>query len=164
MNKEDLPSEEFRSPDNVLKPDVRTGMMGANSIEQFHANIKGYQLGEHVDEKIRIQFDTVRNLYLHAYYVYRFFPIVKHQLYVTLEHALRECIGEKTLDKYRKSKNKQLPKNSPRFSRGLKLCLTYVVDHNLIKNEDFSVWQRGRERRAEEEYKRKILDLSLIHI
>ena len=161
MNKENLPSEEFRSPRNVMKPDVRSAMIGANSIEQLHTNIKDYQLGEHVDEKIRIQYDTVRNLYVHAYYVYRFFPIVKHQLYVTLEHALRECIGEKTLDKYRKDKNKQMSKNSPRFTRGLKLCMTYVVEHNLIKNEDFSVWKRGKEQRAEEEYQKKILDIMI---
>lgn len=101
MDAENLPAEEFRTPNNVLKPDIRTGMMGDASIEQFHENIKDYKLGENVDEKIRIQFDTVKNLYLHAYFVYRFFPIVKHQLFVTLEHALRECISEKTLDKYR---------------------------------------------------------------
>lgn len=159
MDKDNLPSEEFRTPENVLQPDVRTEMMGVQSIEQFHDNIKDYQLGQHVDEKIRIQFDTIKNLYLHAYYVYRFFPIVKHQLYVTLEHALRECIGEKTLDAFRKYKNKQLPRKAPKFSRGLKLCMTYAVEHDLIKNEDFSVWQRGKERRAEEEYQSKVLDI-----
>ncbi|WP_404339629.1 hypothetical protein [Pseudoalteromonas mariniglutinosa] len=159
MDKENLPSEEFRTPENILQPDVRTEMMGVQSIEQFYENIKSYQLGQHVDEKIRVQFDTIKNLYLHAYFVYRFFPIVSHQLYVTLEHALRECIGEKKLDDFRKSKNKQLPKKGPKLSRGLKLCMTYIVENELIKNEDFSAWQRGKKQRAEEVYSRKISEI-----
>lgn len=159
MDKENLPSEEFRTPENILQPDVRTEMMGVQSIEKFYENIKSYQLGEHVDEKIRVQFDTIKNLYLHAYFVYRFFPIVSHQLYVTLEHALRECIGEKQLNDFRKSKNKQLPKKGPKFSRGLKLCMTYIVENELIKNEDFSAWQHGKKQRSEQVYSRKISEV-----
>ncbi|KYL32155.1 hypothetical protein A2I96_18315 [Pseudoalteromonas tetraodonis] len=60
MDKENLPSEEFRTPENILQPDVRTKIMGVQSIEQFYENIKSYQLGQHVDEKIRVQFDTIK--------------------------------------------------------------------------------------------------------
>lgn len=152
-----LPSEEFRKPNDITKPDIRSTQMGISSVEYFHKLIQDYELHEHVPEKIRFQFDTVRNLFLHAYYVYRFYPIVKHQLYVTLEHAINECIGSDSLDKYRKSLNKSLPKDVPKYSRGLKLNLKYLVEHELIHNEDFEVWRRGKKQAAEGKYRAKIL-------
>lgn len=152
MSKISLPAEEFRKPSNIMLPDVRNERFGDNAIEKFHSLINDFELKAHVPEKIKIQYDTVRNLFLHSLFVYRFFPIAKHQLYVTLEHALRECIGEDELDHFRKTRNKSLPKKAPRFARGLKLCMTYAVENNLIKNEDFSVWQNGKIRAAEEKY------------
>lgn len=152
MDKIELPSEEFRTPETIMLPDVRNEHFGDDAIVKFRAFIEEFTLGEHVPEKLRIQFDTTKNLFLHSYYVYRFFPIVKHQLFVALEHAIRECIGEKRLDRYRKLKNKSIPKGKPRFSRGLKFNLVFIIDHELIKNEDFSVWQLGKERAAENKY------------
>ena len=157
MNKE-LPAEEFRTSETIMLPDVRNGHFGDDAITKLRSFIEEYTLGQHVPEKLRIQFDTLRNLFLHSYYVYRFFPIVKHQLFVVLEHGIRECIGEKELDKYRKIKNKEVPKGDPRFSRGLKFNLVYIIDHELIRNEDFSVWQHGKERAAEQEYQMKVVE------
>lgn len=39
--------------------------------------------------------------------------------------------------------------------------MTFVVEHELIRNEDFTVWQHGKERRAEQEYQSKILDIMM---
>jgi len=158
-NSQSLPAEEFRNPEDISKPDARLKYMGITSVNQLHEAVKSFELNSHVDEKIRIQFDTVKNLYIHSFYVYRFFPIVKHQLYVTLEHGLRECIGEKELERFRKFKNKQLPRKSPKFSRRLKLCMTYAVEFELIKNEDFSIWRHGKEQQAEAIYRQKVFEI-----
>ena len=152
MNNTKLPAEEFRTLENIMLPDVRNDHFGDDAIAKFRSFIEEFTLGEHVPEKLRIQFDTTKNLFLHSYYVYRFFPIVKHQLFIVLEHAIRECIGEKRLDRYRKLKNKSIPKGEPRFSRGLKFNLVYIMDHKLIENEDFSVWHYGKARAAEAKY------------
>ncbi|TMM45759.1 hypothetical protein [Colwellia ponticola] len=152
MDKVKLPAEEFRALENIMLPDIRNEHFGDKAIVKFRSSIEEFALEGHVPEKLRIQFDTVKNLFLHSYYVYRFFPIVKHQLFVVLEHAIRECIGEKRLDLYRKLKNKGIPKGNPKFSRGLKFNLVFIMDHELIKNEDFSVWQIGKERAAEDKY------------
>lgn len=153
LNTDEFPAEAFRTPSNILLPDVRNIEFGDTGIEQFHQAIAKYELGSHVPEELVIQFDTARNLFLHAFYVYRFFPVAQHQLFVTLEQAIRECVGIVELENYRKNKNKQLPKGTGRFSRGLKLNLTYISEHNLIRNEDFKVWRDGRARKAEREYR-----------
>lgn len=156
MKDNSLPAEEFRSPSNILSHDVRNEHFGEDAIKKFHDEIKHFELGQHVSEKIRIQFDTARNLFLHSLFVYRFFPIAKHQLLVTLEHSIRDCIGEEALEEYRRAKNKKVAKGGRRFARGLKFNLTYLIDFNLIKNEDFSIWQHGKARKAESDYEEQV--------
>lgn len=154
MTAKDLPIEEdFRTPSNVMLPDDRSNLVGLNSIEQLHEAIDEYRLDKSIPENIRIQFATVKNLILYSYYVYRFFPVAKHQLFVVLEHAIKACIGEQVLQDYKKAKNRKQGKNSHRFSMGLKLSLHYLVEHDLIKNEDFRVWQEGKAREAWARYR-----------
>ncbi len=111
MMAKDLPIEEdFRTPSNVMLPDDRSNLVGLNSIEQLHEAIDEYRLDKSIPENIRIQFATAKNLILYSYYVYRFFPIAKHQLFVVLEHAIKECIGEQTFKTTKKRKTESRPK------------------------------------------------------
>lgn len=152
FNIKKYPSDEFRTPENIALPDIRNENFGDAGVRQFHKAIANFQLGSHVPKDLIIQFDTSRNLFLYAFHVYRFFPIAQHQLYITLERAIRECVGSDILDEYRKNKNKNQPKGAKRYSRGLKLNLTFIVEKSLIKNEDFRLWHEGKARRAEDEY------------
>lgn len=153
---EKYPSDEFRTPENIKLPDIRNGSFGEAGVEKFHKAIANFQLESYVPKGLVIQFDTARNLFLYAFHVYRFFPIAQHQLYITLERAIRECVGSDVLDEYRKNKNQT--RGARKYSRGLKLNLTYITEKKLIQNEDFRLWQECKARRAEDEYREKILE------
>lgn len=53
-----------------------------------------FVLGDGVPATIRIHFETARNLYLYAWFVYRFFPVAEQHVLGTLEFALRQKLLE----------------------------------------------------------------------
>lgn len=152
MDKQSLPGEGFRNSNNIMLPDIRNEKFGVDGLLKFISYIEEFTLDGHVPEKIRIQFDTLKNLFLHSYYVYRFFPIVKHQLYVLTELAITECIGEERLSAYEKLRKKAIPKKH-NIGNGLKRGMYFIVEHGLIRNEDFPIWNNGKRQAAEEEYR-----------
>ncbi len=149
------PADEFRTPVNVLAPDQRNFHFGVTSIEVLYARISQCSLNSYVSEDIRVQFDTARNLYLHAFYVYRFYVVAERHVLTTLELATRECIGDKTLVAFQN----ELKASGVHFTKGLRLYLEYLARHQLIKNEDFPIWHRRNEIAAEEAYHDKIFKL-----
>ena len=140
----DSPADELRTPRLAYKPDIRSAAFGLKDIDIQYQLIKLYALTDRVPEKIVIQYDVARNLYLYAYNVYRFYMVAHHHALVTLELAIKEFVGEEKLEVYRKEQN---------FSRGLRLCMAYIREHKLVTNSDFSVWQRRNHTHAEEQYK-----------
>jgi hypothetical protein len=140
------PADELRTPVNVLAPDTRNFNFSISSIDVLYQSIEHIQLNSSVPNDIRVQFDTARNLFLHSFYVYRFYVVAESQALATLEFALRDCIGEEEI----KSFNKELKAQKRGFSKGLRLYMEYLANRELIKNEDFPIWH-GRNRIAAEE-------------
>ncbi|WP_019674322.1 hypothetical protein [Arsukibacterium perlucidum] len=142
------PADELRTPVNVLAPDQRNFHFGVTSLEVLYARISQCSLNNFVPEDIRVQFDTARNLFIHSFYVYRFYVVAESQVLTTLELALRECIGDKTLAAFQK----ELKASGVHFTKGLRLYLEYLAQHQLIKNEDFPTWQQRNRIAAVEAY------------
>jgi len=138
------PSDCLRTPEIVCQPDPRSPSEDIFSKEpltvayQYNA-ISKFDLHEGVPEDIRVQFETTRNLYLYAWYVYRFYPVVRLHAYTCLELALRERFGSE-LVAARKWASEYIP--------SLRQLLFYAIDQGVIKNENFSVWRHRAEQRA----------------
>src|SRR5664279_217270 len=110
-----------------------------------------------VPQEIVLQFETARNVYLYAWFVYRFYPVAEHQSLACLELALRERLKEEIRTGKIKGK---MPTQRP--------LLKYAVDHGLVKNEGFLAWQNRGEinsrHRVEMERLREASDKNLAEI
>lgn len=138
---EELPSEEFRTPERARLADIRSGWFGVSNIDQQYARVCGYELNDLVPEEVRIQYDLARNLYLYSFHVFRFSMVAQHHLYTTLEFAIRERYGKETLKEYAK-KNKKQP--------GLRAYMSYLNEIGAIKNQHFPIWNHRREVNAKQ--------------
>lgn len=100
-----LPKEQMSSADQLrdaitaLEPDVRTPTISATyvdskvskvTLEEQHTDVFAFELTLAVPLDIRVHFETARNLYLYAWFVYRFYPVAEKHALATLEFALRE--------------------------------------------------------------------------
>ena len=132
--------EGLRPAERVCEPDPRNTMLvridrtngTCRPIElgDHHELISGYALHAGVPQEILLQFETARNVYLYAWFVYRFYPVAEHQCLACLELALRERLN----DEIRTGKIKG---KRPALRRLLK----YAVENGLVRNEGFSAWQ-----------------------
>lgn len=122
-----------------VKADPETGKSQPLSQADQYGAVAIYTLSEVVAESVRILFDTARNLYLYAWFVYRFYNIAEQQVFACLEMALRERLkNEMPLPEayWLKNKRSQAPSLRP--------MLRYVIDMGYIRNEDFRIWrERG---------------------
>lgn len=134
----------LRNLDNVCKPDTRsptTDFLTGQplTIAYQHSVIAEVCLHKNVPVDIRIQFETTKNLYLYAWFVYRFYPVAKHHAYTCLELALRERFEGAMLKSGEKKRE---------FGPGLKRLLKYAAKEGYLKDENFKLWQRHTEMRA----------------
>src|SRR5581483_1571954 len=126
----------LRSPENACSPDIRNEAFvritedgpRPKTIEDQHRAVVGLALHDGVPEAIRIQFETTKNLYLYAWFVYRFYPVAQGHAYGCLELALRERFEPETL-----AAGEKKQKHGPGFRR----LLQYAVDKGFLKNEGF---------------------------
>jgi hypothetical protein len=110
-----------------------------------HAEISAIHLSSAVPEKIAIQFETARNLYLYAWHVYRFYMVATTQALATLEFGLRERLPQRLPEPYQSKRQKE-----PTLAG----MLGYAIDQGQIRNEGFRRWHRAA---AERERKRRSL-------
>jgi len=143
-------TELLRTPDNICKHDIRNDPgrdlseygLEPFSLEKHHQEIDQFTLVDSVPEKIIIQFETAKNIYLYAWYVYRFFTVAEHQALTCLELSLREkLLGEVPKSYYPRSEKPML-----------RTLLRYAIENKLIKNEGFSAWHEAAEKRAISRY------------
>lgn len=106
-------------------------------LADHHELISAYVLHAGVPQEIVLQFETARNVYLYAWFVYRFYPVAEHQCLACLELALRERLKEEIRTGKIKGKRP-----------ALRLLLKYAVDNGLVRNEGFSAWQNRGEIRS----------------
>lgn len=150
--------ERLRPVNYICTPDPRsvgfatydreTGEWRQLEIADYHRVVVGYDLNNIVPEDIRIHFDTARNLYLHAWFVYRFYPVAEHHALACLEFALRLRYEN------------EIPKKYYEHSKFVTLAplLRYAVDKGDIKNEGFKRWHEAAEIRARSRYEYEKLD------
>jgi len=147
----------LRTPEHLCDPDPRTRYFvrvdpetGATQpLSQYdqYTSVAAYTLSEAVPENVRILFDTARNLYLYAWFVYRFYNVAEQQAFACLEMALRERLKDEM----------PLPEAYwPRKKRGqppsLRPMLRYVIDRGYIQNEGFRTWRDRGIARAQQRY------------
>lgn len=132
--------ELLREPQEVCIPDPRNEsctVLAADGVrpktlDDHYRNVCEITLHEHVPDDVRIQFDTTRNLYLYAWFVYRFYPVARMHAYTTLEYALRERFEGEVVDAGTRER---------RHGPGLRELLNYASQTGHVRNEHFENWR-----------------------
>jgi len=132
--------DSLHTPDQVCLPEDRNLAFGIHDISVQYDLINQYQLEGCVPEVIATQYEVARNLYLYTFHVYRFYMVAQHQALVVLEMAIKERFGSDEKKKYARSIKK---------SRGLYVCLRYLLEGGYIENSDFPSWRRRPRVQAE---------------
>ena len=131
----------LRDPEKATLPDPRTNMvMMPYDLVGQHGRVKDLILHDEVPLKIQIQFETTKNIYLYAWFVYRFYPVARHHALTVLELALRE-----------RYENVIPLKSEYRGRDGrlyLKSLLRYCKDEDILKDDKFESARRTAEYRA----------------
>lgn len=110
------------------------------TIADHHEDIARYELDESVPEPIATQYEVARNIYLYAWHAYRFYMVAEHHALVSLEYAIKQKVGKNKIKKFGEKR---------RVGCGLAACLRYVIEKELVLNEDFPAWHRARIAHAE---------------
>jgi len=135
-------SDQLRSPQTALLSDRRSdGFAGAQSdgsiakvtLDDRYEAIREFVLSESVPHDVRVHFETAKNLYLYAWFVYRFFPVAEKYVLATLEFALRERLALLYPDQY--------GPNAERLP-GMGKMLKRARDDKLISNDGLRVYHR----------------------
>ena len=140
-------SDQLRSPESVWEPDSRTCFFAGfdkksvgkykKSIESQHETIASFKLNETVPIHVVINFETAKNLYLYAWFVFRFYPVSEQQALASLEFALRERFPD------------FVKEQSGKGSLGLRKLLKNAIRNKILKNELFSTRESWAWKRAE---------------
>jgi hypothetical protein len=134
--------EKLRPAALVCEPDPRstafvridraTGTARRVELSDHHEAIARLTLHPGVPEHIVVQFETTRNLYLYAWFIYRFYVVAEHHGLACLELALRDRLKPEINAGAIHYKSKKPT---------LKPLLKYAAEHGLIRNEGFEVWR-----------------------
>lgn len=138
--------ERLRPVQHVCEPDPRstmwvridhtTGTSRPVGIGDQHEQVSGLTLHAGVPRDIILQFETAKNLYLYAWFVYRFYPVAEHHSLACLELALRDRLrNDVEMGKV------EFPGKRPM----LKALLKHAVVEGLVKNEGFEIWRNRGE-------------------
>lgn len=135
------PCEQLRTIESLCEPDVRNGYfsrfdsasgeLGPITADNHLADIMSFTLSSKVPDPIRIQFETARNLYAYAWFVYRFYPIAEQHALTSLEFALRERLAA------------EVTQSGTKRPSGLKGWLREARKRGAISNDRFS-WRAER--------------------
>lgn len=126
---------------------IRHGDINVNPVQglsEHHGDVAQINLATSVPENIQIQFETAKNLYLYAWYVYRFFPVAEHHALTCLEFGLRQRFPDSLPKKYWDKPAGWKPTLRP--------MLHFAIDTGIIKNEGFRRWHDEVQRRAQQRY------------
>lgn len=108
------------------------GTVSMVTLQERHAAVSGFELTLAVPLDIRVHFETAKNLYLYAWFVYRFYPAAEQQALATLEFALRERLAPLFSDQFGPSA-KRHPSLSTLFAKARKEKL--IINAGLRANE-----------------------------
>lgn len=133
---------------SFVRIDSETGDLRPLEIRDQHESIARFSLNKGVPEEIILQFETAKNLYLYAWFVYRFYPVCERHALACLELALRKRYECEAPNEYRGRDGKL-------YLKGL---LRYTVDRGCVKHEGFRRWQEAAYRKAEIRYQMEKID------
>jgi hypothetical protein len=132
------PAEYICEPDprntNFVRLDRATGATRPRRASDLHDAVSAFSLSAEVPEDVAQHFETVRNLYLYSWFIYRFQPVAELQSLACLEFALRERLENEI-------KTGIIKGNPP----GLPRLLSYAIKNQLIRNEGFARWARAND-------------------
>jgi hypothetical protein len=135
-------ADSLRDAATAFAPDART----THSLEDRHQVISQFVLDAHTPEAIRIHFETAKNVFLYAWYVYRFHMVAEHYVFSTLEMALRERLYQVGL----------LSRDSG-GGPGMSKLLKVARDNKLVSNERFVGRERWILSRAQRRYSHEMM-------
>ncbi|XYJ85889.1 MAE-28990/MAE-18760-like HEPN domain-containing protein [Cupriavidus necator] len=99
------PSDALRDGDNITHPDPRNtffglvdsaGQVRPQELSDHLEAIQPYVLESTVPESVRLHFETAKNLYAYAWFVYRFHAVAEQQALSSLEFALRSRLESRS--------------------------------------------------------------------
>lgn len=132
-----VPADGLREPQAVFDPGPRTHR--AETISERQMRIAQFQLTASVPHSVRVHFETAKNLYLYAWFVYRFPPVAEKHALATLEFALRERLSV-WMPQTRGPKAK--------VPRGLGKLISLAMAEKLIANDGLRANERLARQRA----------------
>ena len=127
---------------DFAKLDPETGEFVPKDIPDQHEAVSGYNLHAKVPEDIVAQFETAKNLYLYAWFVYGFYPLCEQHALACLELTLRKRYEHEVPKEYRK-------RDGRLYLKGL---LRYAIDRGHVKHEGFRRWHERAHVRASVRY------------
>lgn len=142
------PSDQLRNPQAVLVPDARSdftvafrpdGSVSKMTLVDRHQMIAEYVLADSVPQAIRVHFETAKNLYLYAWFVYRFYPVAEKHALASLEFALRKRLTVWLREK--QGSDVKIP-------QGLSKLFAKAVADKLITSEGLRANERLARQRA----------------
>jgi hypothetical protein len=145
------PADALREPGQVSHPDPRSDAAAEQTQESLlrqHQRIAQFVLADSVPTPVAIQFETAKNLYLYAWYVYRFYPAAESLALTTLEFGLRERMEHSQFDVA--NKQRRSPPTLP-------ILLRQAVEIGLIRNEGFQRWHDAGQWHAIERHRMESL-------
>jgi hypothetical protein len=143
-------SDQLRNPQSALLPDRRSTSMAAFrpdgsvfpvTLDDRHEAICEFVLNESAPHDVRVHFETAKNLYLYAWFVYRFFPVAEKHALATLEFALLERLALLHPARYGRDVE---------WVPGLAKKLKDARDDGLISNDGMRAYHRHAMRQARE--------------
>ncbi|WP_176053330.1 hypothetical protein [Paraburkholderia caribensis] len=153
------PSESLRTIESLCEPDTRnlafagvdavTGQLRPATAADRIENITQFELRAEVPECVRVHFETARNLYVYAWFVYRFVAVAEQQALTTLEFALRERLEKHLANSTPKGKRQRI---------GLSYWLEQAVAHGVISNARLSRREEWALRRARSRAEFQVLE------
>lgn len=123
----------------------RTGAQRQLTLTDHHSEIGRYNLSVQVPQKVTDQYEVARNIYLYAWFEYRFFNVAEAKALTVLEFAIKQRVSGHDFKHYcqeRKRNHHEATGKKLNISTGLKGLIEYCRDNGLIQNQNFSAWQR----------------------
>ncbi|MEI7612745.1 MAG: hypothetical protein WCK63_07535 [Betaproteobacteria bacterium] len=119
------------------------------AIGKHHADVDQFKLAALVPDEVKVKFETAKNLYLYAWFVYRFYPVSEHHALTCLELGLRMRFPDPLPKKYWNKPPSRKPTLHP--------LLRFASESGFLQNKGFRRWHKHVEQHARQRYVNDIL-------
>src|ERR1019366_935064 len=144
MNSEIAECDLLKLPERSCSPDSRTHVFYKTDLRDQYEAIACFILNLDVPTEVAIHFETSKNLYLYAWFVYRFYSVAEQQALASLEFALRERLQDFVAA--------EMKKHPKAIESGLKKLLGHAIKGGLVRNENFSNREHWARKLAKSRY------------